>query len=74
MKLSFIDVRKAYFHGTPTRKLFVRFPRELGLGPGFVGRLDKAMYGTRDAGMLWEMVYSQALKDAGFKQGIASPC
>ena len=32
------------------------------------------MYGTRDAGMLWEMVYTDALKAVGFVQGVASPC
>ena len=32
------------------------------------------MYGTRDAGMLWEMVYTEALKDMGFARGVTSPC
>ena len=41
---------------------------------GYVARLDKAMYGTRDAGMLWEQVYTEALKGAGFVQRAASPC
>ena len=74
LKLSFIDVRKAYFHGTPTRQLFDKFPKEMGMGTGYVARLDKCVYGTRDAGMLWEMVYTEALKSAGFIQGVASPC
>ena len=74
LKVSFIDVRKAYFHGTPTRKLFVRLPKELGMSSDYVARLDRCMYGTRDAGMLWEMVYTDALKAAGFTQGVASPC
>ena len=74
LKLSFIDVRKAYFHGVPTRKIFVRLPPELGLGKDLVGRLDRCMYGTRDAGAIWEGCYSDALIQMGFRQGVASPC
>ena len=73
LKLSFIDARKAYFLGTPTRKLFVRLPKELGMKPGYVARLDRAMYGTPGAGMLWEIVYTDAVTAAGVVQGAASP-
>ena len=74
MKLSFIDVRKAYFNGSPTRKLFVRFPAEMGQSKDTVARLDRCMYGTRGAGAIWEGCYSQALASMGFEQGKASPC
>ena len=39
-----------------------------------VARLDRCMYGTRDAGAIWETVYTDALISLGFKQGFASPC
>ena len=74
LKLSFIDVRKAYFNGIPTRKLFVRLPKELGLPPNIVGKLKKCIYGTRDAGAIWEGCYGDALANMGFAQGKASPC
>ena len=32
------------------------------------------MYGTRDAGAIWEQCYVDCLIDLGFQQGIASPC
>ena len=32
------------------------------------------MYGTRDAGALWEATYTKVLVDMGFTQGVASPC
>ena len=32
------------------------------------------MYGTRDAGSIWENVYSEVLVSMGFQQGKASPC
>lgn len=31
LQLSFADVRKAYFNGTPTRAIYVRLPKEMGL-------------------------------------------
>ena len=32
------------------------------------------MYGTRDAALNWAMESGSALKEAGYKQGIANPC
>ena len=68
-KLMFIDVKKAYFNAIPSRAIFVRVPRELGLPKGTVGRLIRCCYGTRDAGMLWEETYSSILTDACFIRG-----
>ena len=38
LKLSFIDVRQAYFNGIPSRRLYVKFPPEMGLDKGYVAR------------------------------------
>ena len=54
--------------------MYVRFPKEMGLGGDFVARLDKCMYGTRDAGSIWEGCYTDALVAQGFIAGKASPC
>ena len=32
------------------------------------------MYGTRDAGSIWEETYADCLAQIGFKRGFASPC
>ena len=74
LKLSFVDIRKAYFNGIPTRNLYVRLPAELGMPKNVLGKLVKCMYGTRDAGAIWEQCYANCLIDLGFKQGVASPC
>ena len=39
-----------------------------------VGRLVRCMYGTRDAGAIWENCYTKCLLDLGFVQGVSSPC
>ena len=54
LQLSFVDIRKAYFNGIPTRNIFVRLPKEMGLGGNVVAKLDRCMYGTRDAAGIWE--------------------
>ena len=74
LKVSFVDVKKAYFYGIPERTLYVRLPSELGLGKGVVGKLVRCMYGTRDAGAIWENCYTTCLTNLGFIQGASSPC
>ena len=37
------------------------------------GLLKKSLYGTRDAGAIWEDTYRGALEDMGFLSGTASP-
>ena len=39
-----------------------------------VAHLKRCVYGTRDAGMIWEETYATVLVNMGFKRGIASPC
>ena len=73
-QLSFIYVKKAYFYGVPDRNLYIRFPPELGMPKNMVGKLVRCMYGTRDAGSIWEGCYTKCLVDLGFVQGVASPC
>lgn len=58
----------------PDRSLYVRFPPELGMPQNMVGKLVRCMYGTRDAGSIWEGCYTKCLVDLGFEQGVASPC
>ena len=46
--------------------MYVRLPPELNLGKHVLGRLRRCMYGTRDAGALWESTYTRVLLDIGF--------
>ena len=48
MCLDFIDVSRAYFHAKARRKLYVELPPE-DAEEGMCGKLEKSMYGTRDA-------------------------
>ena len=54
LRISFVDIRKAYFNGIPERAIYMQLPRELGLSPDLVARQVRCVYGTRDAGKIWE--------------------
>ena len=47
-------------------------PKELGLDKN-ITQQTKCVYGTRDAGMIWEETYRQCLEDLGFVSGRTSP-
>ena len=60
-KLSFVDVKKAYFNGTPTRNIYMAPPRDIGLPKSLLVKQTKCEYGTRNAGMIWEETYRATL-------------
>ena len=41
---------------------------------GNIARLKRCVYGTRDAGLLWEDTYAACLQSMGFIRGVANPC
>ena len=49
LRLSFVDVRKAYFNALPERAIYMRLPKEMGFPPSTIARQVRCVYGTRDA-------------------------
>ena len=74
LEISFVDIRKAYFNAVPRRSIHLTFPKEMGMPTHMVAKLKRCVYGTRDAGQLWEDCYAQKLIDMGFIRGLSSPC
>ena len=72
-KLLFVDVRRAYFYAPARRPVFVTLPDE-DSEKGMCGRLNRSMYGTRDAESNWEDKYSSHLVSQGFTRGKDSAC
>ena len=72
-KLLFIDVRRAYVYAPARRPVYVTLPDE-DAEEGMCGRLNRSMYGTRDAAANWEDKYSSHLESMGFARGKSSPC
>ena len=73
MKIDFIDVKRAYFHANAIRDVYVELSPERAQ-PGMCGRLNKALYGTRDAAQNWAYSYMEFMKSIGFKTGRSSSC
>ena len=47
-KVLFIDIKRACFHAKAVRDVYVHLPDQ-DFQPGMCGKLEKSMYGTRDA-------------------------
>ena len=73
LKLSFIDVKKAHLCSDVLRELYVEPPPEANDPPDIVWRLQRAMYGTRDAAAAWEREWTKTLNPVGFKSGVSNP-
>ena len=67
------DIGKAYFHAPATRDIYIELPTE-DAQEGMVGKLEKSLYGTRDAAMNWAAAYTTVLIEMGFTKGTSSPC
>ena len=74
LKIHMLDVRKAYVNGVPTRSLYVKLPFEMGMGKSVWAKLRRCIYGTRDAGAIWEATYTDLRLKMGVAQGASSPC
>ena len=55
------------------REVYVDLPPEQRV-PGMCARLNRCLYGTRDAPARWEAFLTAQLKQMGFVRGKASPC
>ena len=70
--LLFIDVCRAYFYARARRPVYVTLPDE-DAEEGKCGKLNRSMYGTRDAASTWKDKYSLHLVAMGFTRGKSSP-
>ena len=70
------DVKTAFMYGDARSSLYVELP------PGDfwaacgrdVGKLERAMYGTRDAPMIWQDHLRKTLLDVKFKESVTHRC
>ena len=57
---------KAYVDAVPKRATHTNPPGKLGMQSGMAARPRKCAYGTLDAGLLREQIYSEDVGDTGF--------
>ena len=63
-----MDVSSAFLYAPMQREVFIELPEEdeEGRKRGLIGRLKRALYGTRDAPQAWQEELTRAMKDMGF--------
>ena len=74
--LMVLDVKRAFLYGKAVRPLFTKLPKEdpkYGT-PGLLWKLEKAMYGTRDAPAIWQREVKRTLASLGFESSRHNPC
>lgn len=69
-----MDVKSAFLHGNLNEEIFVKIPAEFNEKPGAVGKLNKAIYGLKQASRSWNLMFDKFVKNLGFVQSNADGC
>ena len=66
--LMVLDVKGAFLYGSARRDIYIELPREdsMSITGKWLGKLNKAMYGTRDAPQIWQDEVESKMKSIGF--------
>ena len=70
-----MDVKSAFLYGDVKRDIYIELPEQdpmLNKGD-YVGKLVKAMYGTRDAPQFWQEVVERKMISLGFNPSKLHP-
>ena len=63
-----VDIKRAFLHGLCTRSIYIELPGEESQGGKYVGKLIRALYGTRDAPLAWLTVVKSDMKEMHFEE------
>lgn len=76
MSVHHIDVKSAYLHGRLQEDIYMQQPKGFVL-PGkekLVCKLERSLYGLKQAAKVWNETINAILNELGFKQSQADPC
>jgi Reverse transcriptase (RNA-dependent DNA polymerase) len=73
LELDQIDVRAAYLNAEIDVPIYMQQPKGYEKG-NLVCKLNKALYGTKQAGRAWSRVLKAFLEKCGFKSSVYDPC
>ena len=74
MKLVQLDFKSAFLQSPIDGEVYLRPPRGVPVPKGWVLKLEKGMYGLKQASKLWYTLLNSTLLDLGFRQSVADPC
>ena len=68
-----LDVKRAFLYGQARRPIYLKLPKEdpCSAGGKLVGRLERSLYGTRDAPQIWQEELKETMEAIGYR-GCAS--
>jgi len=69
-----MDVKTAFLNGDLKEKIYMRVHRGLSCNSSHVCKLNKAIYGLKQAAKCWFKVFEKALIDIGFKSSPVDRC
>ena len=69
-ELDSADVTTAYLHAGLDEEIFIRSPKGFGHLAGTILKLNRALYGLRQAGACWNKTFSKAIVNLGFTRHI----
>ena len=67
-KLMVVDIKRAFIHGLCTRRIYIELPGDASQGGKYVGKLVRALYGTRNAPFAWQLLVKSDMKALGFEE------
>jgi hypothetical protein len=74
-RISVMYVKRAFLYGNIEEEIYIELPEEDAMKQkGYVGKLKKAMYGTRSAPLIWQKVVMKKMKEMGFEVCGTTPC
>ena len=74
-RISVMDVKRAFLYGEIEEEIYIELPEEDEMkSKGYIGKLKKAMYGTRSAPLIWQKVVMKKMKEMGFDTCPTTPC
>lgn len=69
-----MDVKTAFLNGTLKEDIFMKIPQGIVCNNENVCKLNKAIYGLKQAARCWFEVFEQTLRDFKFKNSPVDPC
>ena len=69
-----VDVKGAFLYGKAKRNIYIWLPEEdEGYSQGLMGKLERAMYGTRGAPQVWQEEVRANMQELGFRECATQP-
>ena len=69
-----LDVKRAFLYGKARRDIYIKLPPEdPKYGTGVVGKLERSLYGTRDAPQIWQDELKGTMEQLGYTSCVSQP-